>query len=27
MWNTAKWYDIHVRQSPISDYPGADPGF
>ena len=21
MWNTAKWYDIHVRQRPILDYP------
>jgi hypothetical protein len=20
MWNTAKWYDIHVRQKPILDY-------
>ena len=21
MWNTTKWYDIHVRQRPILDYP------
>jgi hypothetical protein len=21
MWNTAKWYDIHVRQKQILDYP------
>jgi hypothetical protein len=21
MWNTAKWYNIHVRQRPILDYP------
>ena len=20
MWNTAKWYDIHVRQKPILNY-------